>query len=92
VQQSDLSEFGLGICVLELGEDECGPDDLGGLPGAGGDALEGGPALAEQGESSFSLAAEAARSTLLRVFVSGPSRWFPGGFLTGTQMPIPAPS
>jgi len=50
--------------VLELSEDECGLDDLGGLPWAGGDALEGGPALAEQGESSFSLAAEAAEQAV----------------------------
>ena len=46
--------------MLELGEDECGADYLGGSPGAGGDALEGGPALGEQGESSFAQAAQGA--------------------------------
>ena len=50
--------------MLELGEDECGADYLGGSSGAGGDALEGGPALAEQGQSSFSLAAEAAEQAV----------------------------
>jgi len=50
--------------MLELGEDEGGPDYLGDSPGAGGDVLEGGPALAEQGESSFSLAAQAAEQAI----------------------------
>lgn len=77
--------------MLELGEDECGPDYLGGSSWAGGDALEGGPALGEQGEPAFPLAAQAAQQAVAG-FVSGSSRWFPGGFLTGTQMPIPAPS
>lgn len=47
--------------MLELGEDECGADDLGDVPGAGGGVLEGGPALGEQGEAVFSLEAEAAQ-------------------------------
>jgi len=50
--------------VLELGEDECGLDYFGGSPRAGGDVLEGGPALGEQGECSFSLAAEAAQKAV----------------------------
>jgi hypothetical protein len=45
--------------VLELGEDEGGAGDLGDVPRAGGDVLEEGPALGEQGESSFSLEAQA---------------------------------
>jgi hypothetical protein len=50
--------------VLELGKDEGGLDYLGGSPGAGSDALEGGPSPAEQGESSFALAAEAAQEAV----------------------------
>ena len=50
--------------MLELGEDEGGPDYHGDPPRAGGDALEGGPALGEQGESAFSLAAEAAQEAV----------------------------
>jgi hypothetical protein len=45
--------------VLELGEDEGGAGDLGDVPRAGGDVLEEGPALGEQGEPSFSLEAQA---------------------------------
>ena len=50
--------------MLELGEDEGGADYLGGSSRAGSDALEGGPALGERGESSFSLAAEAAEQAV----------------------------
>ena len=56
--------------MLELGEDEGGADYLGDSSGAGGDALEGGPALGEQGEPAFSLAAEAAEQAF-RVLVRG---------------------
>jgi hypothetical protein len=45
--------------VLELGEDEGGAGYLGGAVGVGGDVLEGGPALSEQGEPSFAPAAQA---------------------------------
>jgi hypothetical protein len=59
-----ISLISADVFVLELGEDEGGADYLGGSSGAGGDALEGGPALGEQGESSFSLAAEAAQQAV----------------------------
>jgi hypothetical protein len=39
--------------VFEVGEDEGGPGDFGGLVGAGGDALEGFPAGFEEGEAAF---------------------------------------
>jgi hypothetical protein len=47
--------------VLELGEDEGGTGYLGGTAGVGGDVLEGGPALGEQGEPAFSPAAQVAQ-------------------------------
>jgi hypothetical protein len=46
--------------MLELGEDQGCPGYLGGPVGVGGDVLEGGPALGEQGESAFSPAAQVA--------------------------------
>jgi hypothetical protein len=46
--------------VPELGEDEGGAGYLGGAVGVGGDVLEGGPALGEQGEPAFSAAAQVA--------------------------------
>jgi hypothetical protein len=63
--------------VLELGEDESGLDYLGGSPGAGGDALEDGPALGERGESSLSLAAQAAQQAV-------------AGFRAGVEPLVPA--
>jgi hypothetical protein len=77
--------------VLVLGEDEGGADYLGQVAGAGGGVLEGGPALGEQGEAAFSLKAEAAEQGVpgagadVEFLVSG-------GVLTGTWMPVPAPS
>jgi hypothetical protein len=68
--------------VLELGEDEGGADYPGGSSGAGGDALEGGPALGEQGESSFSLAAEAAEQAVSG-FRVGVESLVPGRVLGG---------
>ena len=50
--------------MLEVGEYEGRLGYWGGLAGAGGDVLEGAPALAEQGESAF---AEAAKGSLERV-------------------------
>jgi hypothetical protein len=47
--------------VLELGEDEGGAGYLGDAAGAGGDVLQDGSALGEQGEPALSLAAQAAR-------------------------------
>jgi len=47
--------------VLELGEDEGGAGYLGGAVGVGGDVLEGGPALGEQGEPALAVAAQAAQ-------------------------------
>jgi hypothetical protein len=63
--------------MLELGEGEGGADYFGGSSGAGGDALEGGSALAEQA-GPRSLWLRRPRSSLLRVFASGSSRWLPG--------------
>jgi hypothetical protein len=47
--------------VLELGEVEGGAGYLGDPAGAGGDVLEGGPALGEQGEPAFPAAAQVAQ-------------------------------
>jgi len=79
------------VLVLELGEDECGADYFGGPAGAFGDVLEGGPALGEQGESSFALAAQAAQQRVPGAVV-GVEPLVSGRLLTGTWMPIPAPS
>jgi hypothetical protein len=46
--------------VLELREDKGGAGYLGDSAGAGGDVLEDGPALREQGEPAFSAAAQVA--------------------------------
>jgi hypothetical protein len=44
--------------VLEVGQDEGGAGDAAGFAGAGGDVLEGAPALAEQGGPAFARAAQ----------------------------------
>jgi hypothetical protein len=77
--------------VLELGEDEGGTGYPGGAAGVGGDVLEGGPALGEQGEPAFTAAAQVAEQGVpgAGVNVELP---VPGGVLTGVRMPIPAPS
>src|SRR6516225_6964427 len=41
-----------------MGQDECGAGDVADFAGAGGDVLEGAPALAEQGEPAFAQAAQ----------------------------------
>src|SRR5215469_11029297 len=48
--------------MLELGEDEGGAGYLGGAGGVGGDVLEGGPALGEQGEPALPAGAQAAQA------------------------------
>jgi hypothetical protein len=77
--------------VLEVGEDECGAGDVADFAGAGGDVLEGAPALVEQGEPAF---AEAAQGALDGVAGAGVDIEVPpaGGLLTGIWMPMPAPS
>jgi hypothetical protein len=50
--------------VLELGEDEGGAGYLDDATGAGGDVLQDGPALGEQGEPALSLAAQAAQQCI----------------------------
>ena len=47
--------------MLVLGEDEGGAGYLGDAAGAGGDVLEGCPALGEQGEPAFPLTAQFAQ-------------------------------
>ena len=66
--------------MLELGEDEGGTGYLGGAVGVGGDVLEGGPALGEQGESAFSLAAQSAKERVPGA-VPGVGFLVPGGLL-----------
>jgi hypothetical protein len=56
-----LSDFRLDHLVLDLGEDERGPGDVAYLAGVRGDALECHPALLHQGETAFSLVAQAAQ-------------------------------
>jgi hypothetical protein len=48
------------VAVLEMGEDEGGAGDVADLAGAGGDVLEGAPALGDQGKPSFAQAAQRA--------------------------------
>jgi hypothetical protein len=60
--------------VLEMGEDECGAGDVSDFAGAGGDVLEGAPALVEQGEPAF---AEAAQGPLDGVAGAGADVQFP---------------
>jgi hypothetical protein len=68
--------------VLELGEDEGGAGDVADFAGAGGDVLEGAPALIEQGEPAF---AEAAQGPLEGVSGAGADIEFPavGGLFDG---------
>ena len=54
--------------MLEVEEDECGFGYLGDSARAGGDVLEGAPALGEQGECSF---AEAAQGSQERIWGAG---------------------
>jgi len=77
--------------VLVLGEDEGGAGYLGGAIGVGGDVLEGGPALGEQGEPALSPASEVAEQRVPGAGVNIRSS-FPAGFFTGVWTPIPAPS
>ena len=56
------------------GEDECGAGDVSDFAGAGGDVLEGAPALVEQGERAF---AEAAQGPLDGVAGAGVDVQFP---------------
>jgi hypothetical protein len=74
-----------------MGEDERGAGDVAGFARAGGDVLEGAPALVEQGEPAF---AQAAQGALDGVAGAGIDVEFPAiaGLLTGMSMPIPAPS
>ena len=74
-----------------MGEDEGGAGDVADLAGAGGDVLEGVPALGEQGEPVF---AEAAQRAEDGVAGAGTNIEFPParGRLTGIWMPMPAPS
>jgi hypothetical protein len=44
--------------VLEMGADECGAGVVSAFAGAGGDVLEGAPALVEHGEPAFAEAAQ----------------------------------
>jgi hypothetical protein len=46
--------------MLEMGEYEGGTDDVADFAGAGGDVLQGSPALGEQGEAAFAEAAQGA--------------------------------
>ena len=46
------------VTVLEMGEDERRAGDVADFAGAGGDVLEGAPALAEQGGPAFARAAQ----------------------------------
>src|SRR5208282_5721526 len=62
------------VTVLEMGEDECGAGDVADFAGAGGDVLEGAPALGEQGEPAFP---EAAQGPLEGVAGAGADIEFP---------------
>jgi hypothetical protein len=77
--------------VLEAGEDEGGAGDAADFAGAGGDVLEGAPALVEQGEPAFALAAQGPVDGVAGSVSISSSRPL-AGCLTGMWMPIPAPS
>lgn len=47
--------------MFEVGENECGFDDVADFAGAGGDVPEGALALDEQGEAAFAQAAQGAQ-------------------------------
>ena len=78
--------------MFEVGEDECGAGDVADFAGAGGDVLEGAPALVEQGEPAFSPRQRRDRWRALRERVSISRSRPSGGCLTGMWMPIPVPS
>ncbi|WP_433359121.1 BRCT domain-containing protein [Streptosporangium sp. CA-115845] len=59
--------------MFEIGENECGFDDVADSAGVGGDVLEGAPALGEQGEAAFSRAAQGAQEGIAGVEVEGPA-------------------
>src|SRR3974390_139742 len=67
-----------------MGEDEGGAGDVADFAGAGGDVLEGAPALVEQGEPAF---AQAARRALEGVTGAGVDIQFApiGGLFDGHQ-------
>jgi hypothetical protein len=73
--------------VFPVGQDEGGAGYLGGSAWAGGDVLQGCPAAGEQGEASFSLAAQAAQQEVAGALVVVEFPWrgslFCLGFLTG---------
>ena len=55
--------------MFPLGQDEGGADYAGGVAGAGGDVLEGGPAAGEQGKSAFSGGAQPAQEKVAGALV-----------------------
>src|SRR5215813_8493983 len=59
-QPPTLQRNSCDVAVLEMGEDERGAGDVADFAGAGGDVLEGAPALVEQGEPAFSQTAQRA--------------------------------
>src|SRR6266702_2874949 len=59
-QPPTLQRISCDVAVFEMGEDEGGAGDAADFAGAGGDVLEGAPALAEQGEPAFAEAAQGA--------------------------------
>jgi hypothetical protein len=77
--------------VLEVSQDERGPGDAADLAGAGGDVLEGAPAVGEQSEPAFAQAAQRALDGVAGASID--VEFLPaGGCLTGIRMPMPAPS
>ena len=74
-----------------MGADEGGAGDVADLAGAGGDVLEGAPALGEQGEPAFSQAAQ--RPEYGVAGAGADIEFLPAGWLVdGMQIPMPVPS
>ena len=74
-----------------MGESECCSDEVADFAGAGGGVLKGSPALGEEREAAFSLAAHCAEEQVVGPVVDGeglPS----AGCLIGVYTPWPAPS
>src|SRR5215469_14484324 len=57
-QPPTLQRNSCDVAVFEMGEDRRGAGDVADLARAGGDVLEGAPALVEQGEPAFAQAAQ----------------------------------
>src|SRR3954469_186150 len=59
------------VPVFELGEDECGADDLADVAGTGGGVAQAVPAAGEDGETAFAEAAQRSQERVVGAVVDG---------------------